>query len=65
MDKTANPESATFVSYIENNLNYKLERDAYSADLTINPKEGATDLSLKNSSIDGITIHVNHGHDIH
>ena len=58
MDKTANPESATFVSYIENNLNYKLERDDYSADFTINPKEGATDLSLKNSSIDGITIHV-------
>lgn len=58
MDKTANPESASFVSYIENNLNYKLERDDYSADFTINPKEGATDLSLKNSSVDGITIHV-------
>ena len=58
MDKTANPESVSFVSYIENNLNYKLESDDYSADFTINPKEGATDLSLKNSSIDGITIRV-------
>lgn len=56
--KTVNPESASFVSYIENNLNYNLENDDYSADFTINPKEGATDLSLKNSSTDGITIHV-------